>query len=205
MSTYGVIRSVSGALRRILWEDFNADPQIGPIVGSEQAIVFSNPTETAGHPADRLSLWLYRITENEFVKNQPAGRANGAATVRFAPLALDLHYLVTPFAGSGELDHLLLGKTLHVLYDNASVVLRIPAEGIAQELRIVLARRSLEEISRIWEALQEAYRLSVAYEVSVSELDSERTVGRGRVIDRIAGLTDDIAGLRQENQGVGAP
>lgn len=198
MSAYGVIRSVSGALRQILWEEFDADPQVRAIVGSEQAIVFTNPKETAGQASDRLSLWLYRITENEFLKNQPEARANGADTRRPAPLALDLHYLVTPFARSGELDHLLLGKTLQILYDNATTLLRIPAEAIAQELRIILARRTLEELTRVWEALQEPYRLSVAYEVSVTEVDSLRTVGYARVIDRIAGFTDDLAAVGEK-------
>jgi len=198
VSSYGVIRSVSGALRRLLWEDFNVDLQVRAIVASEQAIVFTNPKETASRPADRLSLWLYRITENEFVKNQPPVRANGASTTRMPPLALDLHYLVTPFARSGELDHLLLGKTLQILYDNATTLLRIPAEAIAQELRIVLARRTLEELTRVWEALQEPYRLSVAYEVSVTEVDSLRTASYARVIDRIAGYTDDLAGAEAQ-------
>jgi hypothetical protein len=198
MSAYGVIRSVSGALRQILWEEFDADPQVRAIVGSEQAIVFTNPKETSGQASDKLSLWLYRITENEFLKNQPDGRANGADTRRPAPLALDLHYLVTPFARSGELDHLLLGKTLQILYDNATTLLRIPAESIAQDLRIILARRTLEELTRVWEALQEPYRLSVAYEVSVTEVDSLRTDGYGRVVDLITGYTDDLSAVGAE-------
>jgi hypothetical protein len=202
VSSYGVIRSVSGALRQLLWEEFDADPQVRAIVGSEQAIVFTNPKETVSQASDRLSIWLYRITENEFLKNQPGTRANGAETRRPAPLALDLHFLVTPFARSGELDHLLLGKTLQVLYDNATTLVRIPAEEIAQELRIVLARRALDELSRVWEALQESYRLSVAYEVSVTEIDSMRTDGYGRVIDLVTGYSDEVSPVGAE---VGGP
>jgi hypothetical protein len=47
MSNYMVVAAVSEALRRILWEQFDLDNQIRPIVGSEAAIVFRNPTETA--------------------------------------------------------------------------------------------------------------------------------------------------------------
>lgn len=190
MSGYGVIRAVSLALRDILWEEFTADSSIQPIVGSKQAIVFSNPTETAQQPSNRLSLWLYQVTENEYLKNQPVGRANGANTIRPAPMAVDLHYLVTPFAPSGELDHLLLGKTIQVLYDSATTLLRIPADNIAEELRIIFARLTLEELTRVWEALQEAYRLSVGYKVRVSEVESLRTAGYARVIDRIAAYGD---------------
>jgi hypothetical protein len=45
----------------------------------------------------------------------------------------------------------------------------------------VLCRLTLEELTRIWEALREPYRLSVAYQVRVTHIDSERTLGSGRV------------------------
>jgi hypothetical protein len=190
MSNYMVIREVSLALRQILWEEFVADPQIEDIIGTREAIVFSNPTATAQRPSDRLSLWLYQITENEHLKNQPATRANGADTAQPAPMALNLHYLITPFAASGELDHLLLGKTLQVLYDNATTLLRSPADDIAEELRVIFARLTLEELTRVWHALRENYRLSVGYEVRVTRVDSLRVTPFARVVDRAA-IHDD--------------
>lgn len=202
MSSYMVIQAVSEALRQILWQEFEDDPLIQPIVANETAIVFTNPTETHQQPSNRLSLWLYRVTENAFLKNQPATRANGANSTRPAPLALNLDYLVTPFAPSGELDLLLLGKTMQVLYDNATTLLRNQANGIAEELRIVLDRLTLEELTRIWEALQEPYRLSVAYQVRVTEIDSLRITTGMRVIDRIAGFRDRLAGTEEEAHGV---
>jgi hypothetical protein len=183
-----VVAAVSEALRRILWDAFDADDVIRPIVGSQQAIVFTNPTETARDSANRLSLWLYQITENEFVKNQPMLRGNGHDTAQFPPLALNLFYLVTPFAPSGEADHLLLGKSMQILYDNATVLLRDTTENIAEELRIIFCRLTLEELTRIWEALREPYRLSVCYQVRVTRIDSERLPGHARVIERIAGF-----------------
>jgi hypothetical protein len=53
-----VVAAVSQALRQILWEAFDADAVIRPIVVSESAIVFTNPTETARDSSNRLSLWL---------------------------------------------------------------------------------------------------------------------------------------------------
>ena len=83
--------------------------EVAKLVGSESAIVFTNPTETARDSSNRLSLWLYQVTENEFVKNQPRLRGNGHDTSQLPPLALNLFYLVTPFAASGESDHLHRG------------------------------------------------------------------------------------------------
>src|SRR5687768_16104073 len=172
MSDYLVLDAVSKALRQILWDEFNADGVIRPIVGSEAAIVFSNPTDTARDSSNRLSLWLYQITENEHLKNQPMLRAavqpplpppsSGRAprqTAQYPPMALNLYFLVTPFAQSEEANHLLLGKTMQVLYDNAIIFLEDAASNIFEELRVIFCRLSLEELTRIWESLREPYRL----------------------------------------------
>jgi hypothetical protein len=191
MSSYTVIARVSDALRAILWEAFRTDPVIHNIIGSQQEIVFRNPTETARDSANRLSLWLHQITENEFVKNQPMQRGDDSTSSRFPPLALNLYYLVTPFAPSGdpESEHLLLGKTMQVLYDNAILALvdNTPGEEVAEELRIIYCRLSLEELTRIWEALREPYRLSVCYQVRVTRIESQRIPGTARILDHTTG------------------
>ena len=178
-----VLSRVSEALRRTLWSAYEADAVIQPIVGSEAAIVFANPTETARDSANRLSIWLYQITENEFLKNQPPARTNGHTSAQEMPLALNLHYLVTPFAATSEADHRLLGLTMQTLYDNAILPLRDPVEDISEDLRLVLCRLSLEELTRIWEALREPYRLSVCYMVRVTRVDARRTIQRARVLE----------------------
>ena len=104
MSSYMVVAGVSEALRRVLWEVLSADPEVGQLFPSEQDIVFKNPTDTAQDTSNRLSLWLYQITENEFVKNQPMPRANGDDSLQHAPLALDFSYLITPFANAGNVN-----------------------------------------------------------------------------------------------------
>jgi len=208
MSSYKVIAKVSMTLKDILWEAFS-DPgdEIINIVGNdkEQAIVFKNPTETAKKSANKLSVWLYQITENEYLKNQPMMRhparvANGNGQqglperLQYPPLALNLFYLITPFASQdgddGRADHRLLSKTMEVLYDNAIIVVRDEAEDIAEELRIILCRLTLEELTRIWEALREPYRLSVCYQVRVARIDSQRMPETARVIEQRSGYSE---------------
>jgi len=188
MSSSRVLREVSKGLRRILWESFQADPDItgNAIVTSEQDIVFSNPTETARNSAQRLSLWLYQVTENEFLKNQPLNAGGGHTTIRDPPLVLNLFFLITPFAPSREFDLLLLGSTMQTLYDSPIVLLRTPAEEVFEDLRIVLCRLTLEELTRIWEALREPYRLSVCYQVRVTHIDSRRVAQNARVVELAA-------------------
>jgi hypothetical protein len=188
MSSYIVLSAVSEVLRHILWEEINADPVTRTIVAAEANISLANPTQTAQGSANRLSVWLHQVTENEFLKNQPIQRSTDADNRQFPPLALNLFYLITPFAPTAEADQMLLGKIVQVLYDNACVLVRNQPNEIAEELRIVLCRMSLEELTRVWEALREPYRLSVCYEVRVTRVDSRRRAGQGRVIERIAGF-----------------
>lgn len=190
-----VIRSVSEALRRILWDAISADVVTRTIVGVREAIVLLNPTRTAQDSSNRLSLWLYQVIEDEFVKNQPRTPAEvpDPADPRqryrddFPPMAIDLMYLLTPFAPSGESDHLLLGKSIQALYDNASTFVADPAAGVAEELRIVFHRHTLEELTRIWDALNEPYRLSVCYQVRVTRIGSARRSANARVVELAGG------------------
>lgn len=199
MSSYMVVAGVSDALRRVLWEELSSDPDVGQLFHSEQDIVFLNPTETARDTSHRLSLWLYQITENEFVKNQPMTRANGADQLQHAPLALNLFYLITPFANvsngdstSRDEDHMVLGKVLQVFHDNSIILFRDTTSGIAEELRIIFRRLTLEELTRIWEALRESYRLSICYQVQVTHIDSTRVSSRARIVERTTGETSDV-------------
>ena len=186
MSNYNVISAVSNELRGILWRTYQADIAAGnldpDLMPSEQAIAFTNPTQTARETDKRLSLWLYRITENEFVKNQPALRRNGEDTLTDPPLALNLFYLITPFAPAQQPDgdHLLLGATMQALYDHAIMPLQA-AGPVYEELRVILCRVTLEELTRIWEALREPYRLSLCYQLRVTRIDSRQSVQHSRV------------------------
>jgi hypothetical protein len=196
MSAYVILGAVSAALQSIIWESIADDPVLLAVVRSPEAIVFKNPTETARDSANRLSLWLYQVAEDEFTKNQPAQRLSPGATngqaadgktyqLHFPPLALNLYYLMTPFAPSSEADQMLLGKTMQVMYDNAIVLLQDKANQVFEELRIILCRLSIEELTRIWEALQEPYRLSVCYKVRVARVSSVRTAQGVRVITHL--------------------
>jgi hypothetical protein len=193
VSSYMVAAAVTRGLRTILWDEFDSDDVIRPIVGGEAGIVFRNPTETARDSAHRLSIWLYQISENEFVKNQPMLRTSNDDESRFPPLAINLSYLLTPFGSTSEADQLLLGKAMQVLHDTATFFLRDAASDIAEELRVVFRRMTLEELTRIWDALREPYRLSVCYEVRVARIDSNRIPEHARVLDRIAGFADRSA------------
>jgi hypothetical protein len=192
MSDYTVIREVSKTLRDILWAAFSTDATINNIVAVEDAIVFDNPNKTAQQSTNRLSLWLYQVVENEHAKNQtPPLNAQGNAQKR-PPLALNLCYLVTPFGPTGEADLLILGKTMQTLYDSAIFSVKNAAGPIAEDLRIVLSQLTIEELGRIWESLQEPYRLSVCYQGRFVNIVPTSGLGAKRVLERTAGITNQV-------------
>jgi hypothetical protein len=139
-----------------------------------------------------VSLWLYLVAENEFIKNAPPQRI-ADNTEQFPPLALDLYYLLTPFGPSGEADLLILGRAMQALYDSARTTLINTTANVAEDLGISLFRRTLDELSRVWEALQEPYRLSVCYQVRLTRIDSTISTTGQPVLEMTSDYTQDFA------------
>jgi len=168
-------------LKGLLWQGISEDAEVRPLVGNEEAILLDSPSETAKDSSNRLSVFLYQITEDPYMKNAPmvqGGSANGQA---FPPLAPDLHYLVTPFVPQPEGQHLLLGKVMQIFYDSATLTLQDRVTGQTEPVRLILNRLTLEEHTRIWDALREPYRLSIAYAVRVPRVASQRQRAPARV------------------------
>lgn len=185
MSDYTVVAEAGDALVRVLWEEIEADPQVNALVDSEARISLLSPHELEDDDSVRLSVYLYRVVEDPFVKNQPMSPGPGRR-LRRAPLTLDLYYLVTPLVGTPREQHIVLGKVLQVFHDRA--ILQGPDVGpladVDEELHIVLNPVSLEESTRVWQALEMSYRLSVCYMVRVAILDSTRERVMQPVVER---------------------
>lgn len=167
MSEFSAIRSVSLTLRELL-ENGTADLGV--------TVHLLSPKELQGNGDTGISLWLYRITRNEHVWNHPPQRL-ASGQVPFRPMPINLHYLITPLTGDAESEQMLLGRILQTLNDNPSlrgVALQDPLPEGNEELRISLDPLSLEELTRIWSALQEPYQTSLTYEVHMVRIDSRR-------------------------------
>ena len=64
---------------------------------------------------------------------------------------------------------------------------------MAEDLGISLFRRTLDELSRVWEALQEPYRLSVCYQVRLTRIDSTISTTGQPVLEMTSDYTQDLA------------
>jgi hypothetical protein len=113
-----------------------------------------------------LSLWLYRITRLDDLYNVPPTHIPPDRTV-MRPLPLNLSYLVTPIAADMLTAQRLLGRAMQVMFDNAILESAFLEQSLVESgikfLTIHMEPHSLEELTRIWHALQEPYDLSNSY------------------------------------------
>jgi hypothetical protein len=189
VGTYRVIHDVSLRLRALLSDAL--PPKVSEITGPQHITLAPPQNVTAPNVTGgaRVSLWLYQVVENATSKNQPMLRGTRDEDERFPPLALNLLYLLTPNTGSFEADQYVLGVAMQTFHDHARLVVRSTTDNrtIADEISIVLAPRTLEELTRVWDALREPYRLSVCYEVRLVRIESLRESRAARIGERELG------------------
>ena len=179
MSHYPVIGDVGETLRHVLWSQMQADGTITGILSDFSHVTVDPPFRLFKDDAPQenyLSVYLFRVLENADLRNGPQFAAP-APDYQYPPLVLNFYYLITPLTNSAVNDQMLLGRTMQVLYDHATLrgsdlqgMLRTNAE----ELRVTLSPTSLEDVTKLWCAFLRPLRLSVVYEVRAVVIDSER-------------------------------
>lgn len=189
MPDFGVIADVSRTLETLLTAGFSTlTPAPAPIaeVHDLQGQISINPA--------RLTIFLFEVVEDASQRNRPPVRTDSVpptppvTQVSKPPMALLLRYLMTPWSGDRFTDHLILGRTLQILYDGA-IVSGAQLQGTTLQntdtaLKIALTPITLEERSRVFFAMQRPYRLSVTYDVRVINLDTRRARTRVPVASR---------------------
>ena len=158
--------------------------------------------------APRINLFLYQVEENCFLKNQEIPGHGHPGTYGNPPLSLDLRFLLTVFGSqsSGTFfdetpAHRLLGSAMQVLHDHSIIsdsltTRRAPAGRLIldpalrdefETIKVTLRPMGLDDLSNVWTALELSYRLSVAYEVSVVQIESSRPRRHPRPVQELPG------------------
>jgi hypothetical protein len=171
------IRATSRTIADVLQSKFEADPDLSAQFASPgtMRVYLNTPAEMVGRAG--LSVWLYRVVRDDVTLNRPPVRI-GPTQVRPAPLPLRLHYLFSPIINSKEVDapeteQVILGKALQVLNDQPSISGADLSDDFIGTDTVVTARfepLTIDELARIWEALDVSYRTSVSFEVAVVEI-----------------------------------
>lgn len=174
MSASTAIGMVSASLRNLLAGEMKLVPAMDVTVLS--------PDEPGG--ARRVNLYLCKITENAFLRNQDwtlraSGTPGAPPELLDAPLSLNLFYLLTPYAPNDPLTgnasaHQSLGEAMRVFHEHPVVPDAYLDPGLAdarERLQIANLELDTEELSRLWGTFSQPYRLSVLYQVSTVQLD----------------------------------
>lgn len=173
MSDYTAISGASATLQAVLKAGItdSAEPQLSGV-----PIHLLSPKEMRDS-ADKktgVSLWLYRVTRNGDTLNVPPKRvAPNQITHRSLPI--DLYYLVTPIATKPEDEQDLLGRVIQIFNDHSilrGALLKGSLQGAPIEFRLTLEMLTLEELTRVWQALMEPYQLSLCYMAQLVTIDS---------------------------------
>jgi len=182
---YTALRATSQTISRYLEARFQADSLLsGFFSGGGMVVSLNTPEEMTERPSEGLSIWLYRLIRDDQRLNDPPIRVS-PTELQPAPLPLRLHYLITPVTnrqfGDPETEQIILGKVLQAFHSRPvlrGTDLQAEFSGTEVELKVRLESLALDEITRVWEALEGSYQLSVSYEVSVvnitPELEPER-------------------------------
>jgi uncharacterized protein DUF4255 len=196
MSTALAIAGVSALLRDLL-NNGVIDHDVTALTGSQVSVTTLPPDRIDtqnGTEATQLNLFLRHVTPNLGWRNEalPSRDSSGRRRLSNAPLALDLHYLVSAH-GAGELHtEILLGYAMQLLHEHPiltredirralipspDVGLELPPalralsesglEHQLEQLRITPEFLNTEEISKFWTATLAHFRPCVAYQVSV--------------------------------------
>jgi hypothetical protein len=184
MADFAVISDVSTSLVTLLDTELRKDPL------NARAVL--DDLSGAAPAGLTLTITLYEILEDGPSRNRPRPQqpAGTAVISTKPPMALRLHYLLTPWGGDSMTEQQILGRAMEVLYDDAilaGTVLLGGLKGSADTLKITLIPLTLEDRARVWYAIQKSYRLSVNYEVRVVNLDAteqlREEVVQSRTID----------------------
>jgi hypothetical protein len=192
---YTLIRATTITITELLREHFESDAALRPVfnagAGGVMVVSPNTPQEMSDHSIIGLSVWLYRIARDDNLLNHPPRRV-AFDRMESRPLPLRLHYLMTPIVSRDEmgpgpsLEQSIIGKVLQTLHDHpllAGAFLRDDLAGTGAQLAVRLEPLGLEEITRVWDALEESYQLCISYEVSVIMLASDEEVHRIAPVD----------------------
>jgi hypothetical protein len=190
VSTYEALVQVSTHVKNLLWDGLKGMPE-GDWFSTSNKVSLESPASLLGATnattQSSLSWYLYQVAPNPYVNTGPLLRHGDDQ--RHRPLSLDLHYLLTPLLGVPDSDQYILGRAMQILAANPCIVsgdfdsdLR-PAKP---EIHVRINPCTLEELTRIWHAFNQAYRLSVCYQVQVVSIDSLRVPEDGTpVLERL--------------------
>lgn len=173
-----IIREVGEILKQTLMARITELPD-------DSYYTFDSPAEIDMGTRLILSIFLYQIQGNDYLKNgyrEPTGVSN---QYRDPPVVLDLYYLFTPFADNRETEWMIL-ESIAQIFGHKGVIAAggstvLVASG-NEEIRIAPGGLSFQEATEMWSSFpSQPLKLSMSYLVSPVRIPVEETVVIPRV------------------------
>ncbi len=205
MSTALAIAGVTAVLRDLL-NDGLINHNVSGALGSSVTVSVLAPDRVvppSTGEASQINLFLYLVTPNPGWRNEKLPSRDGSGRLRLAnaPLALDLHYLLSIYSGGDLHAEILLGYAMQLLHETPVLTreairralspspdvgttlppaLRALADsGLESQVELVkLTPQPLntEEMSKLWTAMQSSFRPTAAYVASVVLIETQQPV-----------------------------
>lgn len=185
MGGYTSIAAVGKSIERLLAQAFE---ERQPVPGKAAKAVLIRTEDLADAlvksniGTHALSILLYRVDFNKTMRTTWSAVGHGDGK---GHLALDLHFLLTPWADNAEHQHMIIGRAMQVMEATPSLsgpLLYAPSlpASYADEptvaptdtVQLVLEEISTEALMRTFDSLPGDYHLSVPYVARVVRIDT---------------------------------
>jgi hypothetical protein len=198
MAGYTGIAAVGKSIERLLSSAFL---QRQPVPGKPTKAVLIRTEDLADTLVKEkigdyaLSILLYRVDFNKTMRAawSAVGNADGRGY-----LALDLHYLLTPWAENAEYQHFIIGRAMQALEQTPVLSGALlyepvlpatpeyegePEAAATDSVQLILEEISTEALMRTFDSLPSDYRLSVPYVARVVRIDTAQALASPPVVD----------------------
>lgn len=183
MANIQAIHSVGASIATFLRNTYPASVGAQAMPACDFALVSSGELAGTIEDTTRITLYLYRVTVNEHNRQQRPGLMSPQQQ---APLGLDLHFLLTAWAGTAQDELLPFTWALRQLYLHpildASSLSPEGAWSAEEVIQIIPSELPVEDMMRIWDALAPPYRLSVSYVARLVRIDPDLVLEAGPVV-----------------------
>jgi hypothetical protein len=182
MALYPAIAAMSEAVLGLL-ERAAGGTEFGTATFSHyQADDFQSPM------SDGVSLYLYRVSVNAN-RNLPA-RLGRDGTVGRPPIPLDVHFLVTAWAGDAIRQQRMLGFAIRTLEDSPILPAGVlnsygPEPDVfrpEETVELVYENVSVQDVAYIWDVAQTKEQPSATYVARMVEIESRVSVDEGPAV-----------------------